>query len=710
MQYFSFELINTYSNTSTLYTEKVALNDQRAQTLTLRISNIGDTDIHLSNLAGDPNKDNYHFKLFFPGNVLSDSTAKTNLDPVEKGSSVRISKAEQGVIPNSYTFYIICPDTVLKQNTSLNIELQHFMASDRPSSGYSDITLDGVNFKDKKGNNIPDEALKTSFRISVENRLINRQLPLQFSFRDHNLILNEDNASNSLELVAVNMTIPEPGAPSSESDLVFAKDSTISIGFDVQLANESKSWAMGTESEVKNYTVSLPKGWTQLRSESGAGKYFWTFSPDPGTTFKLHSLAELLVTIQGIKTSLASGYTNLYFQFRDVPNYGSGEFLVPVLKTPLVTKGSMVGVGVLPKATLEVGTRNDIDHKGVPLIVNGRIQSSGDAGGLWVDSDCTKFVGANGPSEIGLWAGGFRLTADTNGKVRIPGTLEVDNQVNVGGELTIAGAATVRGKLEVTGNNHISGALSVDNSINVKNGQLRFLDATGKPYPDNWIGVMPIPNQGPNWLHIGGVTGTDNQRRIALEANIVTTPNKIGIGTTEPNMSLSIAGRGNGIELGAEVKDKQVDAGRIIYKKYSDSLDIIGAGEEGKNNRSIKMWAEGGTNFTGPITVGNYQALIYWHQFPASIEGINDTKVPTSEYIAFIGGYYANNYDVQELKSHDWYFRMEKYTAPAVPPKTTTIETWRIDLNLPDDNSYHPNWMVNVLFISKKIAKTELPY
>jgi hypothetical protein len=57
----------------------------------------------------------------------------------------------------------------------------------------------------------------------------------------------------------------------------------------------------------------------------------------------------------------------------------------------------------------------------------------------------------------------------------------------------------------------------------------------------------------------------------------------------------------NQLEFGVGVADKQSDAGKIIYQGYSQGLDIIGAGTS-SNNRRLTMWAEGGTDFKGPIS------------------------------------------------------------------------------------------------------------
>jgi microcystin-dependent protein len=63
----------------------------------------------------------------------------------------------------------------------------------------------------------------------------------------------------------------------------------------------------------------------------------------------------------------------------------------------------------------------------------------------------------------------------------------------------------------------------------------------------------------------------------------------------------------NDLEFGGGITNKGNDNGKIAYQKWStDALDITGAGTaSGTNNRKVKVWAEGGTEFTGPVNVTN---------------------------------------------------------------------------------------------------------
>ncbi len=71
---------------------------------------------------------------------------------------------------------------------------------------------------------------------------------------------------------------------------------------------------------------------------------------------------------------------------------------------------------------------------------------------------------------------------------------------------------------------------------------------------------------------------------------------------TTPSTRLALSGA-NVIELGAGVSGKNINAGTIGYGTYTpNTLDIVGAGTT-TANRAVKIFAEAGTIFTGPVRV-----------------------------------------------------------------------------------------------------------
>ena len=116
-------------------------------------------------------------------------------------------------------------------------------------------------------------------------------------------------------------------------------------------------------------------------------------------------------------------------------------------------------------------------------------------------------------------------------------------------------------------------------------------------------GFSSITSDGNKHLHIrtddaknvymqdGGAKNTGN----VIIGNVNATSHKLLVGGT-----IGIA-NANELELGVGMQ-KEANAGKVAYKKFSDSLDVVGAGENAQN-RKIKFWNEGGAEFVGPMNV-----------------------------------------------------------------------------------------------------------
>ena len=81
----------------------------------------------------------------------------------------------------------------------------------------------------------------------------------------------------------------------------------------------------------------------------------------------------------------------------------------------------------------------------------------------------------------------------------------------------------------------------------------------------------------------------------------------LGIGTNAPTAPLEVNGKAkidaaNTLEFGAGISGKQTDAGKIGYGTFDPNvLDIVGGGTAA-TNRAVKIYAEGGTTLTGPLS------------------------------------------------------------------------------------------------------------
>ncbi len=97
-------------------------------------------------------------------------------------------------------------------------------------------------------------------------------------------------------------------------------------------------------------------------------------------------------------------------------------------------------------------------------------------------------------------------------------------------------------------------------------------------------------------LDVGGTATTTG-----LDVNGATTLD----GATTVAGPLRITGN-NFLEFGYGVGGKDASAGKFGYGTFTPGvLDIVGAGTTG-GNRAVKIWAEGGTTFTGPVSAPSF--------------------------------------------------------------------------------------------------------
>lgn len=101
----------------------------------------------------------------------------------------------------------------------------------------------------------------------------------------------------------------------------------------------------------------------------------------------------------------------------------------------------------------------------------------------------------------------------------------------------------------------------------------------------------------------------------------------VGINETAPTSSLHVSGGthitgglrvdGSEIDLGAKDANREANAGKIGYKRFSnDALDIVGGGGPNDANRKIRMWSEAGlelrgwARFTGGLALHTYEYAV----------------------------------------------------------------------------------------------------
>ncbi|NJN17064.1 MAG: tail fiber domain-containing protein [Oscillochloris sp.] len=202
-----------------------------------------------------------------------------------------------------------------------------------------------------------------------------------------------------------------------------------------------------------------------------------------------------------------------------------------------------VGLGTnSPTARLEVSGGGGAT---VDLIVNGRMRSNNNDGGLWVSDN--RFVGGHGTDQIGFWNGNaWRLTVLNNGDVGI-GSTAVHNPQGWNRVLDILGTSHARLNVRSSGG-VVTSIFSHDNW-----GGARGVIGTDSNHPltfaTNYTHHMTLDTNGnlfmarPNLLMMGNTDGSATRSGALLGAI-----GFVGMGATHAQMVYR-AGSGGGFEF-----------------------------------------------------------------------------------------------------------------------------------------------------------------
>lgn len=313
-----------------------------------------------------------------------------------------------------------------------------------------------------------------------------------------------------------------------------------------------------------------------------------------------------------------------------------------------------VGISFIP------GTNSDnLTAKGSTSIIG-----AGDAseGGQLNLGDPTNTTGG----EINSWSidnfqsnlrlfrngGGANLSLSPNGTATLGGNFSLDGQI-MGKRPTYTLAIanntnwTDGALIELSGN---------DDNFNNRNGNILFLAGKGISTKRGEIGFASIINDGDPTM-VTNMTIKNN--------------GYIGIGTTAPSEKLEVNGNlkldGNGslIELGGNVAGKEVNAGKIGYKKFSDGLDIVGAGTTGAN-RKVYIYAEAGTTINGPVFIGAKKPTTET-DYKLSVDGkIMSQEVKVTGVDGWSDFVFENDYKLKSLPEVESYIQENKHL-PDVP-------------------------------------------
>ncbi len=511
---------------------------QQGQTLKLDITNSSRRNMKPKQLAGqNATADNHHFELRFrPGTLVLDRTPAISVEEAGWKISDKPTVTDAGV-----SFYLLITNpTTIESGKSISVTLKNLSGDGKVGAHGTRVELkwnNSLEYVASAAGQAP-EPLVPGHRLqhlSLVNESGQKNIPLHVGIVGNDKVLNNATA-NELKLRITNLIKPDPLKPGEGNielnpDLGLTKPPatkfTFSFDFSpIEPQPQENPWALGFLDEVRNIKLKDDKSLFNVQQPTLGQSPVWTITPAAQITLKPGQSLELRIT--EIKTKHASGLTNLYVKYKNIPGYWDGDFVALIEKAPLVYKEAIIA-GVTEQC-VGVGT-NDPKEK---LHVAGKLRVDNDVtvDKLRVEKDVS--VGGGGTFMVDAPGDpGGRLKIDTDSKVTVK-KLRVDKEVSVSGV----------GVFEIDAENTPAGRLKIDTDgkVGIGTAPEKHLHVAGTGNQEMMIQSKDAG--GVKWsLQSSGSSGrfeifnrTADQNRFTILKD-----GNIGIGTTDPGGFINTA-------------------------------------------------------------------------------------------------------------------------------------------------------------------------
>ncbi len=368
------------------------------ETVNISVTNQTGNPVTYMSLAGaEATVNNHHFEIRFrPGILDVNSIGAINI--LNDGWS---ANASVSTLDGTVSVYVLKTLTgTLSVNEELSLQLGNIKVDGTRGSRSSNVE---VNFKKLavQDNEFSGRDLE---RVGIINQVGLVDMPLRFYFRYFNKVLN-NNQPQKLELNLFNS--------SNQNEIKLTSKSQFIITFDkagepalhsniMDIANVSIT--AEAENVVGKFRIQSPDSQDQNPQ--------WIISVVEGEEVKVQNGENLCFNISNIKADQA-GLTNMYVDYRNIPNYQDGMVILNIERTPIhISAGTAdsadyVGIGInSPQEKLHISSGNlrvdggeiksvssikfrpDIDNNGDDAIVfqnstggeNARIHTNGNVG------------------------------------------------------------------------------------------------------------------------------------------------------------------------------------------------------------------------------------------------------------------------------------------------------------------------------------------
>jgi hypothetical protein len=328
--------------------------------LNLELRNTSAQAIRFEEQGDQASIEKHHFELVFRNGVLSDDTLKklreSKDEIILKTGSWDLYSPGEDSQKGTVSVYFLCKDTskIFGPGARLVIPLRNLSAA--PGSGARGTRIE---LKLNQLAYVDETTPITGSRIQhlqIISHLGSRRAPLHVGFAGSNRILNDGHSANTLVLQLMNVLRSEQD---SSVDVTLTTKSKFLISFDVESGKEVAPWSLCTEGEIKAFSntpgsiivAKIDQGGNvffnpKMRPENDTGRWkvtpekgqgespVWSISPRQDIVLKRDGYIQIYLS--NIKTSLPSGLTNLYLEYKGIDGFWDGQIVCPIEKAPLL--------------------------------------------------------------------------------------------------------------------------------------------------------------------------------------------------------------------------------------------------------------------------------------------------------------------------------------------------------------------------------------